>query len=61
MFDSAVLLWDKRHVTVKLFVRHSAAVDRERSGSDKKTWTTVLSTMRTKNEDTITKSRYVVW
>ena len=47
---SAVLHWYTRYVSVQLSVRHSAAVDLERSGSDEKTWTTVPRTMRKKRK-----------
>ena len=49
---SAVLHWYRRCVIAKLSVRHSAAVDLERSESVEKTWTTVPCTWRTKTEDT---------
>ena len=55
LFGSVVLHWYRRHVTgVELSVRHSAAVDLGRNGSDEKTWTTVPSTQCQQRERTRT-------
>ena len=54
------LHWYRRHVTVESSARHFALVDLERSGSDDETWTTVRRTMRALQEETTTKSWYVI-
>ena len=47
-------------MTVESSARHFAARDLERSGSDDKTWATVRCTMGALQEDTTTKSWYVI-